>query len=238
MAYLSRGGLWLTSTGSSNAARTDGILQAVAKGEMRLSSTAADVFVSAQGASNAVRIGAGGLTDVLSVGSNLVVVNADLQVRGTIDRTFANDLYVKDVVICVGVGDSGTGLTAPSAVVDGAGLVVGDAEVAGSAAGVPHETSVRWRRAATASNALPSACWDLRAGQDACVRLTRPRPSAAPGVELSYGLRTNARDELELFRATAGPVAGVDATYRRLVCFSGARGTTTGTGITLPVSRL
>jgi hypothetical protein len=66
MAFVARGGLWLSS--SSNAAvRTDGVLQAIASGEMRLTSLA-----------GAVHLDAGGVADVLRVSPGGVAVRADL----------------------------------------------------------------------------------------------------------------------------------------------------------------
>jgi hypothetical protein len=65
MAFVARGGLWLSS--SSNAAvRTDGVLQAIASGEMRLTSLA-----------GAVHLDAGGVADVLRVSPGGVAVRAD-----------------------------------------------------------------------------------------------------------------------------------------------------------------
>jgi hypothetical protein len=205
MALLARGGLWLSSSGNSNAlgslsaARTAGVLDAIASGELRLTSLAGGVHIDA-----------GGVADVLRVAPGAAVVAGSLQ---------ASNLAVCDA--------------------DGAGLCVSQSggNLAASASLGSDERSLRWRAPATPAappgslaGSNPPGGWDVRAGQDACLRLTRP-PSGPATPELAYGLALNARDELQLYRSSGSN--GSDG-MRVVACFAGAR---TAAPLPLPLSR-
>ena len=98
MAFVARNGLWLTRSPEvpASSVRTSGLIEALATGKMRLASSGDDVFI-ASAASN-VFIGSFDTPDVIPVRSNLVVVNADLQVVG---------LFRIDDQRCTGERDAG-----------------------------------------------------------------------------------------------------------------------------------
>ena len=229
MALVARNGLWLTrSEAPPPSLRTDGIVEAVASGKLTLSSLGDNVYLSSL-TSNVV-IGANGSAGVITVTSNQVIINADLQVLGTVDTIHTNDLHIADRLLNVASMSAVT--DAPSAT-DGAGILVGCAALTDGAA---NERSIRWRAGLSPLSTDASAtepmqggssnagCWDVRGG---CLRITASvlgvPATGMPAREVSYGLRVNESDELEMFKRVLPSGSNeTAASYRRVVCFGGA----------------
>jgi hypothetical protein len=215
MALVARNGLWLTKGVPADAQlRATGIVEAVATGQLRLASLASTVAFDA-----------GGQASVLTIGSNSVVVNANLDVRGAVNNIQTNDLFVRDRLICVANGD---GLAAAADLTDGAGVLVGGAATEGTS----NEVSVRWHKPA-AAGAQP--VWDLSGG---ALRISRTMPG---GVVVSYALQISDAAELEVTRRTA-PFAAAEsaAKYQRVAVFgrpaTGAEAASGASAIVLPTS--
>lgn len=247
MALVARNGLWLTRASpaveTASAVRTSGLIEALATGEMRFASTGDNMYIASL-TSNVV-IGSFGTPDVITVGSNTVTVNADLQVVGTVQTVHTADLYVQDYVVSVACG----ALPGDSASTDGAGVIVG---APSNFDGTPDERSVRWRAGQVAGTVASVASapggasngpgWDVRGGW---LRLTatvpgsqggQPWAGAAVDREVSYGFRVNELDEMELFKRTLPSACNNDdgaASYRCVVAFGGSAG---ATGVPLPKS--
>ena len=195
---FTRNGLWLTSGNTSN-----NIVGAVATGQLHLASTTMDVCIDA-----------GGQQSVMRVGSNAVIVNANLDVHGAINSIEANDLYIRDRLVCVANAD-GT-YNGPVISQDGAGLMVGSA----SKDGLPDETSIRWWSAnASNANASQQPLWDVRGG---ALGISRTMPS---GRVVSFSFSVNDESQLEVTRITHG-------NHRQRVAVFGR----SGPPITLPTS--
>lgn len=200
MAFVAHGGLWFSSASNSvSPPRTAGIVQAIASGDLRMTTTGGSLHFDVSGA-----------PDVIAVTPGSVVVATALQAQ------------------TLGVADA-----------DGSGLAV----VTTPAVGVPSflgsgERSLRWRQSSTAQ----PAGWDVRDGQSACLRLTRPpTPTSA---ELAYGILINQNSEMQLYRVDGGSnnangnggvlgSGGSNGGMRVVACFGGAR----GPGASLPVSK-
>jgi hypothetical protein len=242
MAFVARNGIYLaraprfaadpfdTASAATPATPVDysGLVQAIASGEMRFASACNMQLYSAT--SNIV-LGAGAARDVITVSSNVVVINADVRVRGSVDSYTSTEVNIVDKVLRVAYPQPSN---APVGVadLDGAGLQLADAAVAAN-----YEKSVKWRSglAADAPPAQPASehasasnesFWELRGGH---LRITRPR--ADPSSTVSYGLRINERDELEFYKASLDPAAGA-TTYQRVFTM----GSAAEPGITLPTS--
>ena len=220
MALVARNGLWLTKAVPDDASlfpRASGMIEAVATGRLRLASL-----------SSSVSVDAGGQLNVITVGSNSVVLQANLDVRGTINATQTNDLYVRDRLICVANMDLPYGVgEAPVDLTDGAGLLVGNSE----SEATPSEVSMRWHKPAVAGR---QPVWELIGG---CWRLTRVLPST--GDSVSYSFTISDSGELEVSRRTAPFGADeVAAKYQHVAVYgrpaTGAR--PASTGISLPTS--
>ncbi len=112
MALVARNGLWLTRGGVAAADPFaphqltsvpfgyDGLVQAMATGEMRL---AAASNVQVYASTSNVLLGAQGTSNVLSVGSNAVTITGDLRVYGTMDTIASSEMHLQDKVVRVAV---------------------------------------------------------------------------------------------------------------------------------------
>jgi hypothetical protein len=229
MALVTRNGLWLSRKGPAlpdpldpagalpdgalRAVPYDGLLQAMAQGEMRLEATADVVMYS--GGSN-VLLGAGGAPGVVAVGSNSVVVNAAA-------------LAVLGPLVVVGVTDGASNTAGGEAALDGAGLQLASDLDASDA----YEKSLRWRagealaragRGGLATALAPGAAsnaplWEALGGGH--LRVTAPgRATAAgvafgPGAVVSYGLVVDQLEMLELYKRATDGLGG--ETFQRLL---------------------
>ena len=208
MALLAHRGLWLTRSGFARDPMTpaafapdamlhDGLVQAMATGDLRLACASnLQLYSSAHN----VLLGAGGMSNVVSVSSNLVEIRGDVLVLGSLDAVATTELHVRDKLLRIGY-DGGGGVV-PDVALDGAGIELGGG--APAAAGVPasyYEHSFRWRRAAgaglgamlTPGGASNEPFWELRGGG---LRLTTPCRAAGGSGEVSYGMHINDREEL------------------------------------------
>lgn len=220
MALVMRNGLWLTKTAPADALlppRSTGMIEAVATGQLRLASLSSNVSVDA-----------GGQLGVITVGSNSVVIQANLDVRGAITAIETNDLYVRDQLICVAstdlpysTGEKKEDLT------DGAGLLVGNS----ASDTTPSEVSLRWHKPAATGQ---QPVWEMMGG---CLRLTRVLPST--GDHVSFSFSVSDAGELEVTRRTA-PFGSTEATakYQKVATYGRpATGTRpASSGIVLPTT--
>lgn len=255
MAFVAQNGFWLTRDGfapdplnSNNnpllgGVLYDGVVQAIAAGELRLAS--GNELQVYSGDSN-IRLGAGGVTDVMTVRPDGVDIQGTLRVLGSIDALMSSELLVRDklVRVCHVAPEQGQGQGQGQEpelsvdVADGAGLAVGGESQ-------PVERSVRWRRAHLAAHSSPPECspepaatqgvWEVRGGG---LRLAPASASNAPAEqEVAYSMHINERDELVIYKVvTRRRLLAPDAattTYQRVFTFGG----TTTEPLTLPTSR-
>lgn len=205
--------LVLNRVAPSAAAGQAGLIEAVAAGDLRLS-TPGEAVLAAQTAVG-MRVGGAQVLSVRAAGVEVagsVTVSGDVNVQGTLNTVNTTELAVQDKVVRV-ARPSSNGAAPAEAFLDGSGLLI----EAPSNDWV--ERSIRWRRGRLGAPALGAAggasnepCWELRGGG---LRLTRPRnPAAAPGgAEVSYGLRVNEREELEFYKRWTKP-SGEEAFLR------------------------
>ena len=233
MALLARTGVWLTRRGMATdpflpnpalgvaGVKYDGLVQAIASGEMRLSS-ASNLQIFASSAN--VLVGAGGQSNVLLVGSNLLVINANVQVRGSVDSYTSTEVNLQDKVLRLAC-PSPSNLPVDDTYLHGSGLVIADGTYALS----NYAKSMRWNMAAgtgaksmlAVGGASNEPYWELRGGG---LRLTTPlRASGAVG-EVSFGMHINHREELEMYKRSFDAVTGAE-TYQRVFTFGSAAGT-------------
>lgn len=226
MALVARNGLWLTKALPAGGdaqllPRTSGMIEAVATGQLRLASLASVVSVDA-----------GGQTGVLTIGSNAVVVQANLDVRGAINALQTNDLFVRDRLICVANLDGTLSTDAASVdITDTAGLLVGSCNTDGARS----EVSLRWHKQPPASSngRQMQANWELIGGS---LKLSRAMPD---GNLVSYVFDINDAGELEVSRRTAPfGAADSDAMYQRVAAWGrpATGAAPMSTGIVLPTS--
>jgi hypothetical protein len=247
MALVSTNGLWLTRANNSNSlVRTDGVIEAMATGALTLSSTGN--IVSITSLTSDVILGGAGNPDTVSIGSNMTTFHGDL----TMDVLYANDVVVTNKVINL---SSGAGSNDATHAVDWSGILLADPN---SLYGID-ERSIVWRAgldsnfygvSLTANGAASNqGCWDVTGG---ALRITMPvlatsnaypmnsnggqQPGFAVGRDVSYGLRVNSYDEIELFKRVLpfscnNNEAG--ASYRVVARFGGAAGPN---AISLPTS--
>jgi hypothetical protein len=192
-----RNGLWLTKASPPQvpSLRTDGMIQAIASGEVRLASSYSNVVIQA------------GIADVLTVTSSNVTVNANLLVNGTIDSVYSSDLHVKDKTVIIGAildanGCNVGGSSSNVALNDGAGISVGGGDA----------QSLRWKRPALAADGEGS--WTFRGGGLKVVASA----SNAYGGEITYGFSINAATlALEVYAV----LSNASGTSRRCVASFG-----------------
>jgi hypothetical protein len=242
MALSTRNGLWLFQTPYAAAPapaspsalpplRTDGMLEAVASGHVRLASLQSNVVIQS------------GAVSVVTVTPTQVIVNADLLVNGSIDSVYSSELVVRDKAVVLAslsnLGGSNSGSSNSSAALsDGAGVRID---------GAP-ERSVLWNRglydvvdpaaADGTSTCQPggtsnAGAWTVRGGS-----LRLAARCVADGDEVAYGFAINAAKELEVY-ATLSNASGT--TRRRVACLGpprwpSASGGAAGGALALPVS--
>jgi hypothetical protein len=188
-----RNGLWLSKASAAPPTlRTNGMIEAIATGEVRLASSYSNVVIQA------------GLSDMITVTSSNVTVNANLLVRGTIDSVYSSDLYVRDKTVVIGalLDASGCNLGSNNSNNDGAGLSIGGGDA----------QSLRWLRPVVPEDGEGS--WTFRGGGLRVVAST----SNAFGGELSYGFAINAATmALEIYAV----LSNASGTSRRRVAAFG-----------------
>lgn len=237
MAFVSQNGLWLTRGNQVGNVRADGLIEAMATGKLSLSST--NGVISILASSSNVVLGGKGNVDTVTIGSNLTTINGDLDINGTVDMLYANDVVVRNkliVVASVASSNDGGPLT------DGSGLMVSDIDSMGGV----DERSIVWRSGTssqfsgvslTADGATSNqGCWEVSGG---ALRITMPVPAGsnsypgnqnvgyAAGRDVSYGFRINKRDEMELFKRVLPFSCNQNeaaASYRVVARFGGAAG--------------
>lgn len=254
MAIVARKGLWLSRTGqmfpdplsplspwagSSNGQPAHslspdygGLVQAMASGEMRLASASNLQLYSS---TLNVVVGAGGQSDVISVTSNLVVINADVQIRGSVETYNSTEVNLQDKVVRLAYPDEATiasGMAPSEASLHGAGMQLAD-DVSGGRA---YEKSIRWRAggevgrgpSGLVARGAESNCpyWEVRGGG---LRLTSPARGvlrggvpreggpAAPSGEVSYGFCIDDREELVVYKRWTNAQGA--ASYQRVFTF-------------------
>lgn len=189
-----RNGLWLTKASPPQvpSLRTDGMIQAIATGEVRLASSYSNVVIQA------------GSANILTVSSSNVTVNANLLVKGTIDSIYSSDLYIQDKTIVVAAVLDTNGCNVPAlsntnaSLNDGAGLSIGGGDA----------QSMRWK---TDSN---GGAWTFRGGGLQILASS----SNAYGGEISYGFCVNpASMALEMYAV----LSNASGTSRRRVAVFG-----------------
>ena len=220
MALVARNGLWITRAGAQVAdpyslafsplAPTpptpltyDGMVQAIASGEMRL---AAGSNILLYSASSNVQIGAQGVANVFTISSNAVTVEGDLRVRGVVDALSTSELHVSDKVVRLAIPTPQSAIVA-EADLSGAGVAIAPGAYAKSL--LWNVGSEGGRAAAMLSN--DASYWELSGG---ALRVTLPTRAdaakAAAGGAVSYALRINAQEQLEIVKfwtdATGGPL--------------------------------
>ena len=235
MALQLRGGVWLSRAEPAAAAPLSshaGILQAMASGEMRF---AAGSNVRVYSAASNVLLGAGGVSNVVTVQSNLVVINGDVHIRGNIEAYTSTRVHFQDKVLQLATpcNDDATRLEPEE--LDGCGLLL--APVSSARGEQVYERSLRWRAGggggaaadeaagagAAAAQAAPppfaahpsnAAYWELAGGG---LRISAPRGSN--GARVSYGMHINARHELEMYKYMLDE--GGAEHYQRVYTFGG-----------------
>ena len=188
-------------------APSDGLLEAVAAGDLRLVT-----------ASNAVLVASGDITmsaagrEVARLGAQGLVVHGDLSVDGVVNTVSTSELHVADTLVRLArpLSNSPPPL---EAYLEGAGVLLepplGDAV----------ERSLRWRRGALGAAALGKAggasnepFWEARGGG---VRLSRARAVPfAPSGEVAFGLRVNEGEELEVYKRWTDASGGASRVTR------------------------
>lgn len=192
--------LVLNRVAPAAAAAQAGLIEAVAAGDLRLS-TPGEAVLAAQ-AAVAMRVGGAQVLSVRAAGVEVqgsVTVAGDVNVQGTLNTVNTTELAVQDKVVRVARPSGGAGVT--EAFLDGAGLLVEPPATDAV------ERSLRWRRGRLGVAALGGPggasnepCWEVRG---AGLRLTRAR-DAQLDAEVSYGLRVNEREELEFYKRWTG----------------------------------
>lgn len=191
-----RNGLWLTKASSPTSQvpslRTDGMIQAIANGEVRLASSYSNVVLQA------------GAANILTVSSSNVTVNANLLVKGTIDSIYSSDLYVQDKTIIIAAVLDANGCNVPSTSASNASLNDG----AGISIGGGDAQSMRWK------TNTDGGAWTFRGGGLQILASS----SNAYGGEISYGFSINpASLALEMFAV----LSNASGTSRRRVAVFG-----------------
>jgi hypothetical protein len=234
MALIARNGVWLTRAtapvpdgslvqsvvGSTWPLSSDGLVQAIASGEFRMTAGSNMQLYSAL--SN-VQLGAQGSSNTLTVTSNAVEIRGQLRIRGTVDAISTSDLSVQDKVVRVSVPSPiAPATTAPQ-------LSELDLDASGLAlAPGAYEKSMLWRVGGQQGTALvlPSTenayseafalpRWDAVGG---ALRMTIPSrcnaAMAAAGGTVGYGFTINAREELELIKYWTDASTGAEKAQR------------------------
>jgi hypothetical protein len=239
MALVAHNGLWLTRQGFApdplhplspgvspvgpQGVLHDGIVQAMASGELRLAAGSNLQIYSAMGG---VKMGAGTVTDVVTIRQDGVDVRGSLRILGTLDAVASSDLQVRDKL--VRVSHEGAGCNLSDEVLDGSGIALGsDAQL--------YERSVRWRKglaeSAQDASMAPGATsnagfWEVMGGG---LRITCPT-KADPNRRVSYGMHINEQEELVMYKAwSAAPDKPM--AYQRVFTFG-----STSTPLQLPTS--
>lgn len=242
MALVARTGVWLTRatlpvpdgslvssvTGSTWPLTTDGLTQAIASGEMRM--TAGSNMQLYSSMSNVV-MGAQGQSDTLTITSNAVEVKGTLKIVGTLDAINTTELYVRDKVIRA-CEPYPTTVVAEIDLTD-AGLALARGK---------YEKSIIWRIGAQQasvcnltlmdtdadpSNVQAIPKWDMRGGMLRMMMPTRSNPSLSTyGGMLGYGFNLNLREELEVIKywtnsSNASDNIADNPSYQRVACFGG-----------------
>jgi hypothetical protein len=201
MALVARNGIWLTRSTQfasdpfsplavQTPFGTDGLVQAIASGEMRL---AAASNVQLYASLSNVLLGAQGTSNVLSVGSNAVTIFGDLRVHGTMDTVSSTLLHLNDKVVQVSVpGAPGDHVMVSEADLDGSGLAVAPGA---------YEKSVLWNAGAAFLRSSNTPYWQVRGG---ALRVVVPARSNAglteAGGETGFQLGINDNEEVELLK--------------------------------------
>lgn len=220
MALQLRGGVWLSRAEPppplAPASTRAGILQAMASGEMRFAA-ASNVHVYSS-ASN-VLLGAGGVSNVVTVLSNLVVINGDVHIRGNIEAYTSTRVHFQDKVLQVATPCNQDTTAVTPDELDGAGIMLAPAT---SPAEHVFERSLRWRAGGAEARppmspggASNAAYWELMGGG---LRLSAPRGSN--GARVSYGMHVNERQELEMYKYVLDEGTGAQH-YQRVFTFGG-----------------
>lgn len=219
-----RSGLWLSKATPPQvpSLRTNGMIEAIASGDLRLASSFSNVVIKA------------GLQDMITVTSSNVTVNANLLVKGTIDSIYSSDLYVRDKTVVVGAILDASGCNVAVSASnnnnsnnDGAGLSIGGWVGGGDA------QSLRWRRPVVPTDG--EGTWTFRGGGLRVVASA----SNAYGGEISYGFAINAATlALELYAV----LSNASGTSRRRVATFGPPNASSNASISnasyLPTSAL
>lgn len=252
MAFVARNGVWLTranapvadgglvtpSIASTSPLTPDGLAQAIASGELRMTSGSNMLLYSRE---SSVLLGAQGIQDVLTVAPNLVQINGDLRVVGRLDAVSTTDLLVQDKVVRVSVPNP-TGTPVAEAVLDQSGLALADGA---------YTKSLLWRTGvgagagaspalantdADSANLLVLPRWHLSGGAlNMTVRARANAALASAGGTLGYGFNMNSREELEIYKNWTDSAAGAASPQLlRLLCI-GSR-TTAATFPSAPVT--
>lgn len=240
MALVAHAGLWLTrqtqprlyadpfskqlspaAPGLALPFGTDGLVQAMASGEMRL---AACSNVQLYASLSNVLIGAQGSSNVISVGSNTVTIQGNLRVVGSVDTVSSTELRLVDKIVHVAVPTEGVAaikdvdLDASGLMVTSATAVMGQAKsvlwrLGGATTGDPTVTPAAW----LASYQAPR--WELRGGG---LRITVPSRSntaqAAAGGELMCAITFNSNEDVEMTRLWTN-ASGASAKAQRVLAF-------------------
>ena len=241
MALIARNGVWLTRRefaadpllpgvhgALGERIAYDGLVQAIATGEMRLASTS---NLQVYSATSNVLLGAGGMNNVISVSSNLVQINADVHIRGTLEAFLSTEINLQDKVMRLAYPEVGSEALITDQYLDGSGIMLADKLVGN------YEKSIKWHAAAglgasafvARGGASNESFWEVRGGG---LRMTTPQRAAGRGGgEVSYGMHINEKEELEMYkRWTDG--SGREYT-QRVFTF----GSATPTDMPTPVSR-
>lgn len=252
MALVSPNGLWLTRANpvNANSLRTDGLIEAMATGKLTLSSTSDIVKITSL--TSDVILGGEGNSNTVTIGSNLTTIKGDVDINGTVDFLYANDVVVLNKVINV---VSGANSNDGSIAADGAGILLADPDTIGKV----DERSFVWRSGISSNfhgtsltaqgGSSNQGCWEVNGG---ALRITMPVPATSnaypinsnggqqPGFtvgrDVSYGFRVNRYDEMELFKRVLPFSCNQNeagASYRVVARFGGAAGPN---AISLPTS--
>lgn len=190
MSLIARNALWFSRGGGDDVPASlpndppagEGLIQAIAGGAMRLVGAANITMHST--ASN-VTIGAYGAPNVVTVGSNSVIINGNVYIRGGIESLTTVELVVQDKVVRIARPlDNAPQLSDEE--LKGAGIVVD-----GGRGGDADEKSIRWMP----PYANHPARWKVGGGG---IHVERTFDQGARTV--SYGLQVNDREELEIVR--------------------------------------
>jgi hypothetical protein len=216
-ATLTHRSLILSRTGAPGAGNA-GIVQSIAAGDLRLF-TPSNALVSA---SNEIVMSVAG-SNIITLWPTRIDIAGDVNVLGNINNVLTNELHVTDKVVRVAY--AGCNLEPPpELLLDGSGLYVSDPSDAAEAPG--QERSVLWRAGVQGARAMlqpggmsNESFWEFRGGG---LRLTSGCRAGGGGGEVSYGLRINEAEELEVYKRWTDAAGGATMRYARVAAFGPA----------------